>query len=527
MALPRTASPFLRFLRRHVSEVLAALYLLHLLYTALLPFDFTRSVAQQHSTGTWWGLQITAPHLPDVASNIALYVPLGILVRAALVKHGAGKHASLVPTVAAAALLSYAAEYIQQYSPTRVCAASDFLCNVVGAAAGAAASNVLVTVGRRFAARNRRDLRECPSAVLARLTALALAATALIPFDVTFTVNRFHAALLNACVIPFQKLQNVAAVAENVSAHPGANDAFNRLRDWWMLLLDYVGYGVGYAVLAVIVAYYLRRHCKTSIWRTATWTVASCTILAAITCAVQTFILSRGLDTSYLVLGTFGATFGVAAHGLLLRYWGAAAEPGSEARLRRHSRILAAAVAAMAFAILLRETVPFRPVCTIESIFRQAQAADWLPMEAYLQARLPVATDDLMHKLLRFALLGGLISLCRLTRPDATPTKAWRPGLHVAAAIAVLELGQLLLPSRIPGLTDVLIAGVGTAGGVHVHRLAFAYYAEVRTRRPDRTVNRIRYDVELGPPGEGVPERPWADRRADRPDDPARGVADH
>ena len=73
----------------------------------------------------------------DIALNILGYMPFGFLCVAALYPRMRALRAFAV-AVASAALLSLSLEAAQSYLPTRVAANVDVLCNVAGAACGAA-----------------------------------------------------------------------------------------------------------------------------------------------------------------------------------------------------------------------------------------------------------------------------------------------------------------------------------------------------------------------------------------------------
>jgi VanZ family protein len=174
--------------------------------------------------------------------------------------------------------------------------------------------------------------------------------------------------------------------------------------------------------------------------------------------------------------------------------------------LRSRKRLAVAAVTVIAAFIALRETAPFLPVLTATSVADQLAQADRVPMLTYLQARLPVATEDLLRKFAQFALLGMAVTLWRTTPPDTRPARPWTTGLVVAAGVAFLEALQLFLPSRIPAVTDVLLGLLGTAFGVQAYRMVIAYHSVVSDRRRRKPVAPVRFDVEFGPPEAGPPE---------------------
>jgi hypothetical protein len=130
--------------------------------------------------------------------------------------------------------------------------------------------------------------------------------------------------------------------------------------------------------------------------------------------------------------------------------------------------------------------------------------------------------DDLVTKTWRYGGLAVLLcvwSACRAgtdERRGIVSTAAM-----VGTATVVLECAQLLLPPRIPAITDVLLATLATAGGVTAYRIAAAYFLDER-RTWGRSGQPVIFNVEFGPsepaPAERVPPpaaRPGSPSRAE------------
>ena len=119
-----------------LARILFLVYVLLVVYATLYPLAGWRSVGLSpfaYLTGPW-PRYVTAF---DVAVNLAGYVPLGFLGIAALHPRARGALAFLLAVVAAA-VLSLALEGAQSYLPARFPTNLDVLCNVAGAALGAA-----------------------------------------------------------------------------------------------------------------------------------------------------------------------------------------------------------------------------------------------------------------------------------------------------------------------------------------------------------------------------------------------------
>jgi VanZ family protein len=119
-----------------LARILFLVYLLLVVYASLYPLTGWRAVGLSpfaYLTAPW-PRYVTAF---DVAVNVAGYVPLGFLAMVALHPRVRGV-AAFVLAAAGAAALSLVLEAAQSYLPARFPASVDTLCNLAGAALGAA-----------------------------------------------------------------------------------------------------------------------------------------------------------------------------------------------------------------------------------------------------------------------------------------------------------------------------------------------------------------------------------------------------
>lgn len=109
-------------------------YLALICYGSLYPFGEWRAPP----TG-WWSFLLAAPPRfvtrTDLATNLLVYLPVGLLVTALLAPRMRIRQA-LVWTLAAGAALSFAMESLQQTIPTRVASNLDILTNAAGSLLG-------------------------------------------------------------------------------------------------------------------------------------------------------------------------------------------------------------------------------------------------------------------------------------------------------------------------------------------------------------------------------------------------------
>jgi hypothetical protein len=89
----------------------------------------------------------------DAAINVAVFVPVGFLVHAAIRRRGAGPVLAAGATLLAGGLLSAGAEAVQYVIPGRHSSATDVAFNLAGLVAGAVLHHVLAAVGVMTGAR--------------------------------------------------------------------------------------------------------------------------------------------------------------------------------------------------------------------------------------------------------------------------------------------------------------------------------------------------------------------------------------
>lgn len=136
-------------------------------YGSLMPFQFVL-LEPLHGPGdaAWWALVklthlrwITGPAtqysslgnsglVTDVATNVAMYLPLGLLLRLRSRQRGAGWWGQVLPAAATASALSWLMEATQGVTLGRVGSLHDWLVNTLGALAGALLAMRLERLGR-------------------------------------------------------------------------------------------------------------------------------------------------------------------------------------------------------------------------------------------------------------------------------------------------------------------------------------------------------------------------------------------
>lgn len=86
-----------------------------------------------------------------------------------------------------------------------------------------------------------------------------------------------------------------------------------------------------------------------------------------------------------------------------------------------------------------------------------------VPFADYQQKHYLSAFDDLVHKLILFILLGILLTANRAFRLSAVTVTCLGTLLST-----LIEIGQLLLPSRYPSISDIVLGSVGSLAGYSI-----------------------------------------------------------
>ena len=425
-------------MHRRLLTALCVLYAGLLVYASLMPFDFTADEQIIHrklegalgaeSFANFWRSGRT-----DVLSNFVLYIPLGFLLTTRL---SARKRlprwlAALAVTVLSASV-SAMIELLQAHSLTRVCSGKDVVMNAGGGLVGAVAGAIwgrLLWVGASRRVRTR--LAKRPWTLAAAALILLILFDSLCPFLPTINLSQVKRGLRAS------HLSLMPALAEHAWHH------------WLVHRLLVFG-----ALTALIGASSLRRSRRR-------WVKAALLAfgLAAALEICKPFIVSRRASIANVVMSGAGA-----ASGLLVCL-------GLDGRLRRTQKAIIAGSLLLCYLVYLE----WRPFAFHWDPARMSDklptGIQWLPLYHYAMG----ARAEHVRLFIQNLVLTAALTVSLLLRPGERRRSSarWRPfafaGL-MALLGAFLEAGQLLLPGRVPSVTDVFTFGLGGALGAWVTR---------------------------------------------------------
>ena len=440
--MPGSPEPPISFAERKLLRWLFLFYCLFILYGSFIPFRFSDDPEFVRSQ---FARFITPPYqqgvrrfsLPDVVSNILLFVPFGFLWIGGETSRRVQSRFWRVAFAGGVLgfLFGLMIESGQMFSPGRIPSIMDALSNGLGSATGAAAGYLLFRAFRgSFGLIFLRLLQQRPSLILLVLLLLAVVADAYYPFDITLDVSAVWHNLKNSRLIPFT----------------GGSRRF-----WLDLFVEKL-------LPFAAVGYLALRNLSDSDEPKRRLAWAACSAIAALIEVGKLFFAGRAPNVDNVVFSSIGTLVGVVI-----------VPPLAATRLvRQHARKIFGLL--LLCIITYEELSPFDWIRSLEQILMRMATIEWLPFSSYYAAEPQAAVFDLAKKM---ALLGSLGFLVAAGNRDVSPQK--RQVLATAVGLSVgliLEAGQIGLRSRHPSLTDVFVFG----GAAWAGAVVFERYRRIR-----------------------------------------------
>jgi VanZ family protein len=381
----------------------------------------------------------------DLVANLLLYIPLTFFAMGAWTRENSrpGRWFMAACVTSGACVLAVAVEFVQIYFPPRTVSLNDILAECIGSGAGVAAwylsgGRVTDWCRRLWRLRDRRRL------AIHILTGYAVAFVLyeFYPYDVTISAAELAAEVRKMVVVPLADLGRMSFLAVGAKA---------------ALMMP-----IGYLVAAV------KPRLRSPVC------VASL-VGGALVLAIQVlhlFIHSRGTSATDVVLGALGAGLG----GWAAVHFGPVATrpPSWPPLLRGLGWTMRLATAVAGIAVMVRyKWGPFDFQWPKEGVL--ACGLGWVRIPFFyqywnteFQATLQVGQDFVAPLILGILWMSVLRSLGAAGRVIAA--------VIAAGAGAIVEAGQLFLPSHVPDLTTVFIAISGGILGVYLYdRLVWVF----------------------------------------------------
>ena len=409
-------------------RVLLVVWCCFIVYGSFIPFRFSADadfVCSNLAKAQFFPFEagVKKFSLPDVASNILLFIPFGFLLAGSGFRVlGPGWPWRIWAIGALALGFATAIEVGQLFAAGRRSSGIDVEADALGALVGGAGAYLLERYGKQVNA-CLRAVRAEPGLAPIALVAVWLCSDAFYPFAVTLDVSTAWHNLTHARWIPFREPQ-----------------AF------WLDRV--VNEAVVFAILSALIHSALRRH--------ATALTAAVTAVAgviAFSVALESgklLVVGRLPNMENVVLASAGAACGVTLAPFLMAW-----QP-----IRKRPEW---ALAVLALLLTYSELAPFAFNTSSLAFATQVSRIEWMPLLSYSRADAQSALFDLWKKLLLSGFWGFSLSWVM----SSTPWRAACAGLVVGGA---LEAAQLLTIGRTPSVGDALILGLGAWIGGIVYR---------------------------------------------------------
>jgi VanZ family protein len=418
-------------------------------YVSFVPFHVAPGVTLHDAMGALgrhraWRLGSRS----NFAGNVILYLPVGFFAAGALC--GRPRRAMARVAISGMILLlslasSIVIESLQAFLPSRVPAVSDVAAQTAGALIGILIWFIVAPDVHAWWARRRTGT---PAPIRHGWLAVYLAAygaAALLPLDVTLDVGTIARKWRMGRIV----LDPLASASWTWNLLPA--------------LLGDVVLAVPIGLLASVagVGAGRRRGALAALFIGG----AAITIIEA----AQVFVISRTADSADALVAFAGVLAGVAIAAAIVPAAGGAAP-----RRRPLTWSLAGLGAAVSVYVAYNWS-PFDFVVSVAT-FHERLPAFWRPpFYAYYQNSELKAVGDTLIKLAMSAPLGFFWALWCGRRLGGFQRAAFVAGLAGVVVFAtIVELGQVLLPSRYPDMTDVLLASAGFVIGHAIARALLA-----------------------------------------------------
>jgi glycopeptide antibiotics resistance protein len=410
-------------------------YVLLAMVGSFVPFDAVSIPLDEAVSRAITSLTTMPPVVPriDFVSNVILFVPLGFLLTGYLAMRQARVPGGVIDvwiTLLASVTLSASIEVGQVFFPARNVSPSDIMGETLGGLIGAGLWLVSGGFVWRALGASHRTRRPRSLALLLLVSyTLLYAAAQLLPFDITLEpselAEKFRAGRI--VLAPF-----ASGVAMSGSWLAGASLA-----------------ALAAAPLGALLVWAASRSVRAA-------AVTLGLVLVAGVEAAQVLVVSRVADTTDIVFGAIGLLSGAWLAASLAP--AASTRDGADSD-RRWPAVVAAVVWLLGVAIA--EWTPFDFSLDPDLVARHWAALTTVPFLNYFAASEWNAFVNLVQKMMLVIPLGILIGVGLRVDQAPSSARAVAAVLQTGLLLAVIEVGQVYLPSRAPDMTDVILGTLG------------------------------------------------------------------
>lgn len=477
-----SSSPSRYFLARRLVELLTGFAVLLVLQTGLVPFDFATPEGQTGSNDLF-GVRLSALTSADLISNVFLYLPVGALLFWTLRRALRSTVTAALLAMVLSAVLSGTVEWLQSFSPVRVSSMVDLVSNVFGAGLGVSLAVVAAWSVPHLIDDVLNALRQRPLTVGTKAYVCVLVMFAVMPFSFSLDPGLLKRSIKQVQVVPFASFESnwQQAEAARAAGDPAAyaEARWQAMRCWSRWSAEVASFAVlSWLVLSLFLTDYGFHRISAT---TLTWWL--CGGLAIGLSLLQIPVVTRGVDaTDVLFRGV-----GMLAGSLARLGWKSDARGRDRVASGRLVR-RAAAVGCVLVLLYLVMTgmMPFVFEVAIAGPARALTSTSFLPFHGYFATRFDVMMADLMEKFAAYVLFAAMLITARPALRDAGGLKGMFKVVCLGVTVATLiEFVQMFVPTRVAGLTDLIIAACGCATGVMVQEHVVKFRSVARSLATD------------------------------------------
>jgi VanZ family protein len=418
--------------------VLAALTAAFVAYISLVPFNFTRPPDATLAEAFLRSLETNVVSRSNFAGNALLFGPLGFFGGGAILAAPRRRAPDLIAAVALVLFsiaLSFAIEFLQVLVPGRTPSLADVTAQTTGVIAGLSAwlffSRDIVRWTERHGSDRRRDALRLGLMAFAAGRAIAM----LLPLDVTLDLGLLAEKYRNGLIV----LNPMGSPALSWDVLPAS-------------LVD-LALSIPIGLLACLVGLPSGRRHPSGLALFLGWAFVGLVEVA------QVFVLSRTADVVDFFVNATGVAAGV---------WVASRVLSNRSRQARapSSRIPIAGLAVSLGVCILYSWSPFDFQLSGEVIRPRIPMIFEAPFYGYYQNPETKAVGELLVKLALGVPIGLFLGWwIRGTLAGYRRIAVAAASVLTAIFFTVLEAGQLLLPTRYPDNTDILLGLAGVLAG--------------------------------------------------------------
>ncbi len=471
MTSPSSSPTEPHIIMRHYVEVLTAFTLLFVIQIGLIPFDILEGGGERGST-EFFGTSTSSFTIPDIVSNLFLYLPVGLFVHWTLWRRIRSRVTAALVAVAVATTLSGGIEWAQTYSPARVSSMIDLVCNVIGACIGVAISGLARWIVPRIIGAALQEFRRRPEVSLVKAYTGLLVFMAVIPLSLSFDLGLVRRSLRTVTLVPFGAVARYHRQADDALAQsdtrPHALAKWRELKHWSRWAAECAAFAVfAWLLQPVLRGDYGFGRCGTILLTG--WLGA---MLAVGLSLCQLPILTRDVDVTDVLFRMLGICAGLGAVWFKVP---AADKLKLDAPARRpHRRARIACAAATAYIVYIG-AIPLTVDWNSARFFHVVARPEFSPFVGYFATRFDLMIDDVMEKFVAYAVFGALLAGCWL-RSHTLRARLLSSAGVAAALSGFLELVQMYIPVRVTSLTDPILAASGCAAGVLAREHLVRFY---------------------------------------------------